>query len=335
MNLHDLGEFGFINRCREHLAQRGGVRVGIGDDAAVLDGITSPVVTCDCLVERVHFRRDWTTPRQLGRKAVAVNVSDIAAMGGQPIAAFISLALGPHDDLTFVDELYRGLDEAAFNYDLTIAGGDTARSLSDLMINITVIGNAPAPILRGGAREGDAVLVTGTLGDAAAGLAVLQNPDLEIAAAPRADLLQRHHDPTARLREMQAALAAVSRSSNIHAAIDISDGLLGDAGHVAQASGVSIELEMERLPVTKICRDAARALRCKESEWVLRGGEDYELLLCVAPLEAAAVIAAVTAATGTPVTEIGRCVPRASEAVTLIQTDGRRIIAPAIGFTHF
>ncbi|HVF10030.1 MAG TPA: AIR synthase-related protein, partial [Abditibacteriaceae bacterium] len=205
----------------------------------------------------------------------------------------------------------------------------------DLMINVALVGDARVPLLRSGARAGDAVLVSGPLGDAAAGLAVLQNPAAKISDAARAFLLQRHHDPIARLREIRAALAAVSEPAAIHAAIDISDGLLGDAGHVAEASSLSIEIELARLPVTEHCRETARAMNCDVADWVLRGGEDYEVLLCVAPAAAPALIEAVSAATGTLVTAIGRCVPRGGEAVALIQTDGRRVVAPAIGFTHF
>ncbi|MDQ3814945.1 MAG: thiamine-phosphate kinase, partial [Armatimonadota bacterium] len=174
MNLYELGEFGLIARIQERLAQRAGVRLGIGDDAALLNALAAPVVTCDALVEQVHFRRDWISPRELGRKAITVNVSDIAAMGGRPVAAFITLALSDQDDVEFVEELYAGFEEAAARYDLTIAGGDTVRSPSALMLSVTLIGDAPTPMTRGGARPGDVLLVTGTLGDAAAGLALLQ-----------------------------------------------------------------------------------------------------------------------------------------------------------------
>ena len=339
MNLGELGEFGLIERWRGLLGQRAGVRLGIGDDAAVLDALEVPVVTCDGLIEKVHFRLDWTSPRLLGRKAITVNVSDIAAMGGYPVAAFITFA--PTTDLNtdFADELYAGLEAAASQYGLTIAGGDTVRSPSALMLNVTVIGNAPQPILRSGARAGDLILVTGTLGDSAAGLALLQQPDAPVAEHTRDYLLLRHHDPTARLAEMQSVINLVGDAAGavpfpVTAAIDLSDGISGDAAHIAARSDVSIELEMARLPVSAPCREAAQALNGNALEWALRGGEDYELLLCVDPEAAVSVAEAIMRGTGTPVTAIGRCIPRQEEAVIVVGPDGKRERAGR-AFSHF
>ena len=333
MHLHEAGEFGLIARLAQRLAQRPGVRLGIGDDAAVLEALAAPIVTCDGLVEQVHFRRDWTTPRQLGRKAIAVNVSDIAAMGGRPVAAFITLALAAGDDVEFVEELYSGFEEAASFYGLTIAGGDTVRSLSGLMLNVALIGDAPHAVTRGGAGAGDVLLVTGTLGDAAAGLALLQAPAV-VAPSVREPLLQRHHDPTARLAEMHAALSITAAPAAVKAALDISDGLAGDAGHLAHRSQVSLEIDVELLPIGRACREAALVLGVDVLDWVLRGGEDYELLLSVAPDVAGAVADAVVRATGTPVTAIGRCLPPSGAPVVLVHADGRRERAGG-AFSHF
>lgn len=342
------GEFGLIESWHKRLRQRAGVRLGIGDDAAVLDHLQVPIVTCDCLIEKVHFRRDWTTPRALGRKAIAVNVSDVAAMGGHPVAAFISIAIGPHDDAPFLEQLYAGFEDMAARYNLTIAGGDTARSPAELMLSVTIVGAAPVPVLRSGAQVGDLLLVTGTLGDAAAGLALLQATPAQNAALGLTDdvrdyLLQRHHEPTPRLLEMQAALAcsgaglgnsAVLGAIPITAALDISDGLAGDAAHIAARSGVTLEIEVERLPITPFCREAATALGVDALDWALRGGEDYELLWCVAPAAAAGVMARVEQATGTPVTVIGRCREAEADAVTLLYPNGKRERAGR-AFSHF
>jgi len=332
-NLDQLGEFGLIHRLNERLAVRPGVRLGIGDDAALLDSLQAPVVTCDCLVEGVHFRRDWTSPRALGRKAIAVNVSDIAAMGASPVAAFITLALSEQDDVPFIEELYRGLEEAAAEYGLTIAGGDTSRSLSGLMLSVTVIGEAPAsPVLRSGARPGDLVVVTGSLGDSAGGLALLQAEVAETAVLPidaRDYLLKRHHEPTARLREMAAFTPEV-----IAAGMDLSDGIAGDAAHIAQRSGVTIEIDVASLPITSQCREAANVLGRDAIAWALTGGEDYELLWCVAPENVEVVVRTVMQATGTSVTVVGRCIEKTNAPVILVSPDGRRTVA-AGAFTHF
>ena len=330
MNLSSLGEFGLIARLHKKLTRRGGVRVGIGDDAALLEALSSPVVTCDALLEGVHFRLDWTTARALGWKAMAVNVSDIAAMGGLPVAAFVSLALPSHCDVEFVEELYAGMESAAAEYNFTIAGGDTVKSPGALMISVTIIGNAPRPVLRSGALPGDVLLTTGTLGDSAAGLQLLLHPQQQISEEYHEFLLARHHNPTPRLCEMQAALKI---ENAVHAALDLSDGLAGDAAHIARQSNVMLEIETAFLPISPACRAMAQAANCDVLDFALAGGEDYELLFCVAPEKADQVITAVQDATGTPVARIGRCVAREDAPVILLK-NGVRQVAPA-AFTHF
>lgn len=343
MTLQTLGEFGLIQHLSSRLATRPGVRLGIGDDVAVLESLSAPVVTCDALVEGVHFRRDWTTPRDLGRKAMTVNVSDLAASGAVPVAAFVALALSPQDDLTFVEELYAGMEEAAASYGFTIAGGDTVRSPSGSTISVTLIGAAlhDEPVLRSGARPGDVVLVTGYLGNSAAGLALLQHPDVAIDAETAALVRMCHHAPTARLLEMQAALPVNGPDGRraVHAALDLSDGLSGDAGHIAARSGVTLEIEEALLPISPACRETAAALAASSLDasalrWALSGGEDYELLLCVSPESVDAVQAAIENATGTAVTRIGRCVQAENDAVILVSKNKERA-AVSGAFTHF
>ena len=324
MNLSDIGEFGLISHLQNMLAPRHRVRVGIGDDAAVLESIASPVVTCDALIEGVHFRLDWTNWRDLGWKAMAVNISDIAAMGGNPIAAFVCLALPQNSEVESVQKLYEGMEEAAAQFNFTIAGGDTTKSPGPLMISITLVGDAPRPILRSGAQVGDILLVTGTLGASAAALECLQN-----AQAAPVELLQRHHRPTPRLREMNTALEV---KNAIHAALDLSDGLAGDAAHIARASNVTLEIETSMLPISKECRNLAELQQKDAFDWALSGGEDYELLLCVAPEQVKAVKAAIEQ-TGTPCTAMGRVLPRENAPVML---KGKEKREPAgSGFAHF
>ncbi|RYG71952.1 thiamine-phosphate kinase [bacterium] len=268
MNLSELGEFGLIADLQNRLFTRTGVQLGIGDDAAVLSALQCPIVTCDALVEGIHFRRDWTTPRALGRKAMAVNISDLAAMGAEPVAAFVSLAAGPNDSVEWIRELYAGFESMAHEYRFTIAGGDTVKSLGATMISVTLIGEVynreRGPVLRSGAQAGDMLMVTNTLGDSAAGLALLFNDEAQVRQA-----------------EMRALLNDFP--NDWHAALDLSDGLVGDAAHMAKRSGVSIEINVEKLPISPACREVAQALGIDPVDWALSGGEDYELLVAVNP----------------------------------------------------
>ena len=280
MNVSQRGEFGLIAHLNQNLSVRAGTRTGIGDDGAVLDALSAPIVTTDALVENVHFRRDWTSARALGVKSLAVNLSDVAAMGAQPVAAFVSLALPPDCQSAWISELYAGMETLAARHNFTIAGGDmTAAPL--IMISVTLVGDLmpeaqDKPVLRSGAQVGDAVCVSGDLGDSAAGLALL------LAGAARDEvLMRRHFEPQARL-ELMRELLTRNRAS-IHAGLDLSDGLAGDSSHVARASGVDIEIDAESLPISAQCRAAAQLLNQSATDWALSGGEDYELCLCVAP----------------------------------------------------
>ena len=330
-SLKQLGEFGTIARLQKSLAVRDGLRVGIGDDAAVLDALSCPIVTCDCLVEDVHFRRDWISPRQLGRKALVVNVSDIAAMKARPVAAFVTLVLSARDDLPFIEELYAGLEEVAREYDFSVAGGDTSRSNGGLMLSITLVGESQLPVLRSGAQDGDILLVTGTLGDSAAGLAILQNPEAarDLDKETRDFLVARHLEPTPRLREISSV-----ENDVVHAALDLSDGLAGDARHIAKASNVDLYIETAQIPLSAQCIVAAQISEHRVLDWALGGGEDYELLLCVAPHDVATVAQNIVSATGTQVTPIGRCAASNDEPrVYFHNADGTAENARA--WTHF
>ena len=354
MKISELGEFGLIEHLRSRLTTKPGVLHSIGDDAAVLSPLSTPVVTCDALIEGVHFRRDWTTPFLLGRKAMAVNVSDIAACGAIPVAAFVSLGLSTPfaeeaDSLKWLSALYDGFQSAADEFGFTLAGGDTTRTSNQIMISITLIGEveadsreAGAPILRSGAREGDALLVTGTLGDAAAGWFLLEHPEIKVSSATRERLLEHHFNPQPRVREMRAALLASGSTpgyAGVRAALDLSDGLAGDAAHIASRSQLQLQIETEKLPISPACREAASAalaagFSISAEKWALGGGEDYELLLCVAPESSDSIIHAIQSQTGTSATVIGCCLPQASPPVVLLGADGEVEFAPQ-AWTHF
>ena len=327
---------------------RRGVTLGIGDDAAILKSLQTPVVTCDALIENVHFRRDWTPPFLLGRKAMNVNVSDLAAKGARPVAALVTLGIGAAllskpNATAWLESLYDGFEDAAREYEFTIAGGDTTRTQNEIVISITLIGESGTtpPILRSGAQSGDIVLTTGTLGDAAAGLFWLEDPVIKVAAETRDFVLTRHFDPTPRVREMQIALGApgIGSTPNINAALDLSDGLAGDAAHIARASGVQIEIDVANLPISPACEEVAKksGMENAAQNWALYGGEDYELLLCAAPANAASLSQAMMRSGSTPVTAIGRCVAQSENEtapVVLVFSDGQREI-PRAAWTHF
>lgn len=282
--LRDAGEFRAIERLASRLDLRAGVRVGIGDDCAVLESLSTPVVSCDALVEGVHFRRDWTSAFDLGRKTLAVSVSDLASSGARPTAAFVSLCAPPDVELAWLDSFYEGMESLAAEFDFTIAGGDTARA-PQLVLSATLIGNLlpeaqGRPVLRKRARVGDLLCVTGDLGASAAGLQLLLSRRTPSTEAHRA-VLKRHFDPEPRLQIMRDLLSA--KRESIHAALDISDGLAGDAKHIAVRSQVRLAIDANRLPISEETREVAQELGFDARSLALSGGEDYELLLCVEP----------------------------------------------------
>ncbi len=263
-----------------------GVIRGIGDDAALL--APDLVWTVDTQIEDVHFRRDWAAPEDVGWKALAVNLSDLAAMGATPVAALVSVVLGPDGD-TGLGGVYAGLGACARTYGCPIAGGDVARG-HGLALTVTVLGRAAAPPGRDGARPGDVVAVTGALGAAAAGLAVLADPalaDLDGAEAAVA----RHRRPHPRLDDGRA-LARVA-----HAMMDLSDGIATDARRIARRSGARLRIDLDALPVDAAVRGVAAAHGVAPGVLAASGGEDYELLVVLDPAEVATC--------GVPLTVVG------------------------------
>ncbi len=258
----------------------GELLVGIGDDAAVLSvQARELVVTTDLLVEGVHFDLGFISPYDLGGRAMAANLSDLAGMGAKPRWGFLSLGLPPKPQAAFIGELVRGLVEFGRRFGLTLAGGDTVRS-PQVLINLCLVGQAdPAkPALRSGARPGDAVCVSGNLGASAAGLAWLAGGgDPDDSGAREA--VQAHLRPLPRV----AAGRALAESGQVHAMMDLSDGLATDLFRLAQASGLGAKVEAAALPIAESTRDLAAGLGIDPLDWALRGGEDFELLFTCGP----------------------------------------------------
>lgn len=320
-------EFDLIELIRRHAAQaRDDVRIGIGDDAAVLAVPAGQelAVAIDTLVEGVHFPRG-TAAADIGWKALAVNLSDLAAMGASPAWALLALTM-PSADTAFVEGFAEGFARLAQPQRLALVGGDTTRG--PLTISVAVHGFVPPgqALTRAGARAGDAVLVTGTLGDAAAGLHAVQHPprDDDNRAGLRAFLSERLNRPTPRL----AAGAALRGQAT--ACIDISDGLIADLGHICTASGVGAEIEAAWLPRSSALLelyDETTALH-----FALSGGDDYELCF-TAPAARVAELQAGLARLGCGATKIGRIVE--GEGVRVRAADGSWLATDRPGWEHF
>jgi thiamine-monophosphate kinase len=330
--LAELGERGLIARLRRRLPPPGPeVLVGIGDDAAAVSwGGETLLLTTDALLEGVHFRRSTATLRDVGAKAIAVNVSDIAAMGGEPRYALLTLALPPSLAVADVDELYAGIQDMAREHGVSVVGGDTCAAPGGVVLSVTLVGRvAGAPLLRSGARPGDALLVTGTLGASAAGLAVLERGEGALPPAVIAAVLRSHRVPTPRVAEGRL----IQASGWASAMIDLSDGLVTDLGHVAAESRVGARVDVDALPVSEATRTVARALGVDPLGWALSGGEDFELLFAAESDHAADLARLVTDRSGTPVHRIGEVRP-ADEGVRFVDRGGRPY-AVKPGFDHF
>ncbi len=323
MKLRDLGEFPFLRRLQERVPRDARVQLGIGDDCAAVALPGTTLLTTDTLIENVHFRCEWTTFSLLGEKAFAVNASDIAAMGGEPTFALLSLSVPPDTEVEDLDAFFDGFLRAAETSNASLIGGNMSAAPC-WMIAVTLLGYAPyGPITRSGAQIGDDVYVTGTLGDAALGLRVLQ----ERRSGPPAEAVKsRFLCPTNRL-ETSRSLAT---QHLVTAMIDVSDGLLQDLGHICEASKVGAEIEGERLPLSPSYRTLLG-----EREWncALTGGEDYELLF-TSPQTQRAAVAAIATTAQCPITRIGRITSR-PQGLSVHTADGSVYTPPQAGYDHF
>ncbi len=324
--LREVGEFGIIRMIAEKSAQGQGVVIGIGDDAAAVSFTAGNLVlsTSDMLVEGIHFDLSLTDPFRLGRKSLAVNLSDIAAMGARPRAFLLSLAIPASCSVSFIDNFTSGLLNLADEYGVTLVGGDTCASPRGLAISITAFGEqAPEQVVRRwGAGAGDLVFVTGTVGDAALGLELLRRG--ESAGHP----IDRHLDPRPRVREGRALAEAGMATSMI----DISDGLAADMGHITDASSVGANLSLGKIPLSRSLREHYRLAPEEMYRTALSGGEDYELLFTAPPSRREAVLS-LFSALQTPVTEIGSIVP--DPGVRFLSADGASFPVARRGYDHF
>ena len=330
MKISQMGEFGLIERIRASLGtlQQGAV-VGIGDDTAVIEVASDDLLlfTSDTLVENVHFKWDYTSSRQLGWKALAVNISDIAAMGGNPTYCLVSLGFSKDKETSSLDELYEGLKEVASLNGVGIIGGDLVHS-SVFFVTISLLGRAKRGeiILRSGAETGDLIYVTGELGTAAAGLACLERSSFSIGRSVKEPLIERHLKPSARLKEGQE----IAKKGIASAMIDVSDGLASDLTRLGKESDKGAVIWQEELPVAPSSRALAEMLKEPFLKWVLYGGEDYELLFTVSADKRKLVQEDLCF----PCSLIGEVVDK-REGISIINKRGTRTRIEGRGYDHF
>lgn len=337
--VREISEFELIERLRHALPAQArtspDLMIGIGDDAAVWqpEPGESVLVTTDSLIDTVHFRTNWTSWDHLGWKSLAVNISDIAAMGGRPGVATVTLALTGNELVSNLEHLYRGMAEIAVRERVALAGGDIVRTPHDFGIQVTLLGqtrNGGRFLSRSGARPGDLIAVTGLLGAAAAGLQIwlLPSDDSRRIAATVELLLLAHSHPEPRVRAGQIAL-----DSGASAAMDLSDGLYGDLSKILTASDVAAVIDLAALPIPA----AVRALfPDRFLDLATRGGEDYELLLTIPPGRFGALVEGLAAIDET-ITAIGEIVSPENRPVRLVarDLDGKLHRVEPGAFDHF
>lgn len=313
------GEAAIINLIREKFgtAEQGDLTLGIGDDAALIrSGDKFVVVTTDLLIENTHFRMDLIDPYQLGWKSIAVNLSDIAAMGGTPTYSFVSIGL-PDMEVEIIESIFDGMRDVSDTFGSSLAGGDTVASEAGIVINVTQLGSVEADRVarRDGAKPGDVILVTNTIGDSRAGLELLLKFGLEQARRASESCVVHHLQPEPRIAEARAAVS----TGKVHSMMDLSDGLASDLQKLCCASGVGARVMAGAVPVSKDTHIAAARLDLDAVRLAVEGGEDYELLLTCSTKSAIAVARAIST-TGSSARVIGEIVE--GDGVVLAMQNG-------------
>jgi thiamine-monophosphate kinase len=340
--LGEIGEKALLRHLHARVPSAPGVLVGLGDDAAAVEIGPTALLTTDSLVEGVHFHRDAAPPRLLGRKALTVNLSDVAAMGGIGRYATVSLCLPPDVTLGWVDSLYDGLLERAAEAGVALVGGNVTRGRESIVVDVTLVGDAGRLLLRSGARPGDRVVVTGKLGAAAEGVRLLAegarlDEDGELAAtgvwtesSTRAVVacLRAQLDP----RPPLALARSIAERGIAQAGMDVSDGLSLDLVEICSRSGVGAVIEAAAVPVDPRAAGLERARGGDALALALHGGEDYQLLLAVGP-EAMDEIAELARVWGVEVVAVGEFV-EGEPVVRMRDASGERPLAPG-GHDHF
>ena len=330
MKLRDIGEFGFIERIRKGcLIRDKNVIKGIGDDCCVfkISGDLPVLLTTDMLVENVHFLLGTISPYELGRKSLAVNISDIAAMGGNPQEAVISIAIPDNLDLEFLDGVYEGMKSMAKEFDINLLGGDTTYSPQYLVINIALVGKAPEDeiLYRSGARVDDVIFVTGAVGSSAAGLDIVLTGN---SFNGREELLKAHHDPSPHVKEGRI----IAGNGTVNSLIDVSDGVAADLGHICAESGLGALIEEMSIPTTTNFQAYCKQMNQDSIQLSLHVGEDYVLLGAVPP-DAAGQLGEALKSEGCEFHPIGKMV--LEPGLRLQRSDGSIEPIKVRGWDHF
>lgn len=333
LKMEGIGEFEFIRSIKEGcLLSPEDLIMGIGDDCAVIGPFGDKVllVTTDLLVENIHFILEDINPEHLGQKAVAVNLSDVAAMGGNARHAFVSLAIPQSMTVAVIHALYRGIKSICSDYKVNIVGGDTSASAGGLMISVTVIGESPEKevLYRSGAGLGDLIYVTGTLGDSAAGLKVIKQ-EVTAPVGLAVALKKAHNLPFPFLDAGRTA----AESGLASAMIDLSDGLLSDLRHICESSGVGALLYSGALPLSKELLALAEINNFDPYELALSGGEDYRLLITVPPENADSFQRQFERGKPCDLYYVGKITE--GEGIKMIRPDGMEERLEVKGYDHF
>ncbi len=333
MNLKEIGEFGLINKLSDGcLVRKDHVIKAIGDDAAVFIQPVDEVVlvTTDMMVERVHFFRNATSGFNIGYKALAVNLSDIAAMGASAREAFVSIAIPEDCSIEFIEDIYKGMKQLAARFQVNLLGGDTTGSQKDLVINVVVVGSAPKEevLYRCGAKKGDMIFCTGYLGDSRAGCHLIVKVIADDAEAFKA-LKNAHLIPRPYLKEGKF----LARCGGVHAAIDISDGLGSDLGHILEQSRVGAVIYAEKIPVSENLKKFCRLFHFDPVQYAVAGGEDYVLLFTAAPDQSNKIVEKYRKTFNTPLFEIGEITD--STQLEIEFPGGKKEQTTPTGWNHF
>jgi thiamine-monophosphate kinase len=330
VKLKDIGEFGFIERIKGGcLIRDENVISGIGDDCCVFktSAEVASLLTTDMLVEQIHFLLEAIPPYQLGRKSLAVNMSDIAAMGGTPKEAAISVAIPDTVDLGLLDALYDGMKSMAQEFEVNLLGGDTTASPGPLIINIALVGEVREEevLYRSGATVGDVVFLTGPVGSAAAGLDIILKGR---GSDEWGELIEAHHNPHPQVKTGRT-IASMKVANSL---IDVSDGVAADLGHICTESRLGAIVEEEMIPMTEQFRAYCEKFQEDSRRLSLHVGEDYVLLGTV-PAESAARLQAALESNGCQFHSIGNTVPESG--LRLESRDGSVEVIGASGWDHF
>jgi len=333
MKVSDIGEFGLIDLIKDDtIYNSSDVIVGIGDDTAVLKHPSGKLLlaTTDMMIENVHFIVEPNNGEKIGYRAMAANVSDIASMGGFPTHAMISIGVRPEMEASYIEQIYNGLKKCSKLYEVNIVGGDTVSSPQNIVINVALMGlvDPDKYLLRSGARPGDLILVTGYLGDSRAGLELITNK-IKVSEEAEEYLLGRHYYPTPRVKEIRAAVEA----GPVNSADDISDGLGNEIHEIASASEVGAVIWFDALPISDAVKEVAKITKKDLLDYILFGGEDFEIVMTAAPQKAELIARAIKNETGTEATIIGKIVDK-SQGITLFRNNEYQKLDKK-GYVHF